>query len=141
MGRAAAPARGARPLGGHAGQAAGWHWFHDLFGWPDKRRAYHLLVLGGDQLYSDEIWGQLKTLRDWNDLPDKKKGAQPSEKMRREIESFYFNLYLRQWSREGIRDVLASIPSLMMWDDHDIFDGWGSYSEKQQGWPVFQAIF
>jgi hypothetical protein len=29
----------------------------------------------------------------------------------------------------------------MMWDDHDIFDGWGSYSEKQQSWPVFQAIF
>ncbi|HEX8337925.1 MAG TPA: hypothetical protein VF621_14410, partial [Pyrinomonadaceae bacterium] len=43
-------------------------------GMPDKRRAYHLLVLGGDQLYSDEIWGQLKTLRDWNDLPDKNKG-------------------------------------------------------------------
>ena len=29
----------------------------------------------------------------------------------------------------------------MMWDDHDIFDGWGSYSDEEQASPVFQTIF
>jgi hypothetical protein len=29
----------------------------------------------------------------------------------------------------------------MMWDDHDIFDGWGSYPEDLHNSPVFQAIF
>ncbi|HVL01299.1 MAG TPA: hypothetical protein VM553_15885, partial [Dongiaceae bacterium] len=28
-----------------------------------------------------------------------------------------------------------------MWDDHDIFDGWGSYPEDLHNSPVFQAIF
>lgn len=27
---------------------------------------------------------------------------------------------------------LHSVPSLMMWDDHDIFDGWGSYETELQ---------
>jgi len=38
-------------------------------------------------------------------------------------------------------EMLASIPSIMMWDDHDIFDGWGSYPVDLQQSPVFQAIF
>lgn len=108
-------------------------------------RPYHLLVLGGDQLYADDIWG-LQSLRDWNDLPDEFKWREPgveikTPRLREEIERFYFDLYCRQWSREGIREVLASIPTLMMWDDHDIFDGWGSYSQTQQDWNVFQTIF
>jgi hypothetical protein len=28
-----------------------------------------------------------------------------------------------------------------MWDDHDIFDGWGSYSPELQASPVFRALF
>ena len=126
-------------LGQHAQPV---HWE----GMQDRRRPYHLLVLGGDQLYSDEIWGRLKTLRDWNDLSDDDKGKEPGRKIKKkelleEIERFYFDLYCRQWAREGIAEVLASIPALMMWDDHDIFDGWGSYSEEQQNWKVFQHIF
>jgi hypothetical protein len=30
---------------------------------------------------------------------------------------------------------------LMMWDDHDIFDGWGSYPEEQQNSPVYRDIW
>lgn len=29
----------------------------------------------------------------------------------------------------------------MMWDDHDIFDGWGSYPPELQNCPVFSGIF
>ena len=28
-----------------------------------------------------------------------------------------------------------------MWDDHDIFDGWGSYPQRQQECPVHQGIY
>lgn len=38
-------------------------------------------------------------------------------------------------------DAMARIPTVMMWDDHDIFDGWGSYSEAMQSSPVFQTLF
>lgn len=28
-----------------------------------------------------------------------------------------------------------------MWDDHDIFDGWGSYPERLQLCPMFKGLF
>ena len=34
--------------------------------------------------------------------------------------------YKINWSREVVRKVLANTPVYMMWDDHDIRDGWGS---------------
>lgn len=29
----------------------------------------------------------------------------------------------------------------MIWDDHDIFDGWGSYPPSLQSCPVFSGVF
>ena len=37
--------------------------------------------------------------------------------------------------------MLATIPSIMMWDDHDIFDGWGSYPEDLQTCDVYPEIY
>ena len=37
--------------------------------------------------------------------------------------------------------MLARVPSFMMWDDHDIFDGWGSYPADLQDCEVYQAIY
>lgn len=34
--------------------------------------------------------------------------------------------YQANWSREPVRKVMASVPVYMMWDDHEIRDGWGS---------------
>ena len=86
------------------------------------------------------------TRRSKFDLSEDDKGREPGRKikkkeLRAEIEQFYFDIYCRQWSRGGMREVLASVPTLMMWDDHDIFDGWGSYGEKKQSWEVFHYIF
>lgn len=108
-------------------------------------RPYHLLVLGGDQLYSDGIWERCEALREWNELPDRRKDdklpEETADRLSEQVGQFYFDLYCQQWGREWIRDVMASIPTLMMWDDHDIFDGWGSYTPEKQNSDVFQAIF
>jgi hypothetical protein len=37
--------------------------------------------------------------------------------------------------------AFASIPSLAMWDDHDITDGWGSLDEDLQSSTVYKALF
>ena len=122
-------------LGQHAQPV---HWE----GMQDRRRPYHLLVLNGDQLYSDEIWGRLKTLRDWNDLSDDDKGKEPGRKVKKkellaEIEQFHFDLYCRQWAREGIGEVLAGIPA--PWDadpdrsssiSDDLADQWMSRGHR-----------
>src|SRR5437763_503184 len=36
--------------------------------------------------------------------------------------------YQEHWSREPIRSILANTPCYMMWDDHEIRNGWGSYA-------------
>ena len=61
--------------------------------------------------------------------------------MRHQIEGFYEKLYLERWNIPVMSGIFASIPSVMMWDDHDIFDGWGSYPDDLQACDVYQAIF
>jgi hypothetical protein len=36
--------------------------------------------------------------------------------------------YQESWSRSDVSEILANIPCYMMWDDHDIRDGWGSFA-------------
>ena len=109
-------------------------------------RPYHLLILGGDQLYADGVWQKISELGKWRGLSDeeKKSGLGPGvdqAAVEREIEKFYFNLYCDQWRSPEIERMLSSVPTLMMWDDHDIFDGWGSYPESQLGWLLYRLIY
>jgi len=103
---------------------------------------FSLLLMGGDQVYADSIWGKVKSLSKWSNLPRETKVKRNSTKvMERQINSFYDQLYQDRWSSPDMSLMLASIPSVMMWDDHDIFDGWGSYPEDIQECDVYKCIF
>ena len=115
---------------------------------------FQLLVMGGDQIYFDSIWEDLKPLKRWVGLARKEQlRFKVSAALERDIERYYFNLYADRWlpaSRKGwgrpqssldAACAMSSIPTVMMWDDHDIFDGWGSYSPEMQCSPLFQAMF
>jgi hypothetical protein len=106
------------------------------------QRPYHLLLMGGDQVYSDAMW-TTTALHDWAAAPnDKKLADKPVTKtLQAEIDDFFFGNYLKVWAYPHVALMLATIPTVMMWDDHDIIDGWGSYPEKFQQSPVFKAIF
>lgn len=109
-----------------------------------KKHPLHVLLLGGDQVYGDSIWRacDLDWLAKWLDLGAKKKAEfSPTPEQRKAVAKFYFDLYCERWQQEGVKDVLAGVPTLMMWDDHDIFDGWGSHDEPLQNTLVFKAIF
>jgi hypothetical protein len=103
---------------------------------------FHLLLLGGDQLYSDSMWEELEPLAAWAALPTEEgvKKA-PSEALRKQIADFFRALYPKRWSQAAVAQVLATIPTLMMWDDHDIMDGWGSYDKALNECAVYRAIF
>jgi hypothetical protein len=106
------------------------------------RQPLHILLMGGDQIYADQLWDALPALRGFNDLPREQRSAMNAGPgLSGEVERFYVNTYRHRFSQTPVADALASIPSLMMWDDHDIFDGWGSYSPEEQASPVFQTIF
>jgi len=40
-----------------------------------------------------------------------------------------------------VSSVLAATPGVMMWDDHDIFDGFGSYSSEFQQCSIIRGLF
>lgn len=76
-----------------------------------NNRAARILfaLMGGDQVYADE----------W------KKKLLESISVEEKVE-IYFEIYEHYWSDSRYRQVLAGLPAYLMWDDHDIMDGWGS---------------
>ena len=103
---------------------------------------FSLLLLGGDQVYADSIWTQLTALKQWNELGRAEKVKRKASKaLKAQIDRFFSELYVDRWNVAPVASMLASIPSLMMWDDHDIFDGWGSYPADLQNCDTYQAIF
>lgn len=111
--------------------------------------SFHGLLLCGDQIYADPIWERISYFKDHDLLgwrSTKKMSSHtvdPRDKadLIKEIENFYEDLYIASWSKAPVSRVLASIPSAMMWDDHDIIDGWGSYPKALQNCELFAAIF
>lgn len=104
--------------------------------------AYHLLVMGGDQVYADSIWDTVPSIKNWAEKTKKARNrAVFTQVMRQQVEKFFMNLYCSRWKQPEPAKMFARIPSLMMWDDHDIFDGWGSYDSDMQDSPVYQGIF
>lgn len=118
------------------------------------KQRFHLMLMGGDQIYFDSIWEDIKLLKEWIGLPREEQLTYPvSAALEKEIESYYIQLYSARWLptertawSRGSRTLdasqaMARIPTVMMWDDHDIFDGWGSYSPEMQRSPLFKRLF
>lgn len=72
------------------------------------------LILMGDQVYMDQedpnIWDAF---------------LESEPRLRRRAMAAK---YRQSWSREPLRKIFATTPTYMMWDDHDIRDGWGSWA-------------
>lgn len=102
----------------------------------------HVLIGGGDQVYSDPIWKEAP-LKAWtSDKSRKRRLAAPwTAEMAQAAEAFYVNNYLDGFCQKEVAAAMASIPQVMSWDDHDIWDGWGSYPPRLQNCPVFQGLF
>lgn len=109
-----------------------------------QEKHFHLMLMGGDQVYADEIWDSDKvpSLKEWLETPmEKRLKKRSTKKMKNELDGFYEALYINKWKAPEMSEMFASIPSVMMWDDHDIFDGWGSYPQEIQNCPVYKDIF
>lgn len=105
-------------------------------------RKYNLLILGGDQIYSDiALEGFEDNVLQWSwhttRAQRKKRKLTPSEL--ESLRDLYTDMYVNTWGRnQEMKKMLATCPTLMMWDDHDIMDGWGSYEDEREKWPVFK---
>jgi PhoD-like phosphatase len=80
--------------------------------WPDA------LLLLGDQVYADEVSpATAQFIRSCRDV---------SEPPGEEVADFeeYTRLYRESWSDPEIRWLLSTVPSVMIFDDHDVHDDW-----------------
>lgn len=79
--------------------------------WP------HLLLLIGDQIYADEPPPQFMELRQDISADD-----------RMTIFTAFARLYEYVWTAEkGVRQVLATLPTYMIFDDHELLNNWGVF--------------
>ena len=106
------------------------------------RSPFHLLIQGGDQMYADRLWEDIPELAAWLRLSSQAqlKASIPPDTAEA-VANFYFQRYCRLWAQPELASLMASIPSVMMWDDHDIFDGWGSHPKAFQSCPVYRGIW
>lgn len=101
-----------------------------------------LLLMGGDQIYSDDIWATVPELRAWTEVEwFTRTHMALSDSLRAALQTRFAEFYLERWNQPETAALLASVPSVMMWDDHDIIDGWGSHPAELHGSPVLQGIF
>lgn len=103
--------------------------------------AVQLLIHGGDQIYADEVTRAHPLSHDWpNDVPDRLEPDQTRD-LRAALDDAFFRRYATQWPQPGYEEVVARVPSVCMWDDHDICDGWGSLRRRAQSSDVAQVLF
>ena len=99
---------------------------------PKEDRPDALLLLG-DQIYADEVSrGTLEFIRSRRDT-----NKPPGE----EVADFeeYTRLYYDAWKNPTIRWLLSTIPSAMIFDDHDVHDDWNTSETwvkkmRSKGW-------
>jgi hypothetical protein len=86
---------------------------------PDRRP--DLIVLLGDQVYADETSEKVKKF-----LRRRRKDGHPGPDD--QVVSFdeYTKLYLESWRDPEIRWLLSTVPSVMIFDDHEIIDDWNT---------------
>ena len=88
-----------------------------------ERSQPSFIVMMGDQVYMDE---------DEPDIFAHHFNSDPVKRRKAMAEKYRLN-----WSRDTVQRVFANFPIYMIWDDHDIRDGWGSLASDS---PTMAAI-
>ncbi|MER6343839.1 alkaline phosphatase D family protein [Streptomyces sp. NPDC001595] len=86
---------------------------------PEGERPDVLLLLG-DQVYADEV---SPATRDW--LAARRDLSEPPGAQVADYEE-YTRLYYESWLDPEVRWLLSTVPSCMIFDDHDVIDDWNT---------------
>ncbi|KAI1184662.1 hypothetical protein F5B17DRAFT_411134 [Nemania serpens] len=103
---------------------------------------FHVQLGLGDQIYGDRLWKEVPLLKQWLATPGKENRKNTSWTARHEedVTHAYFHFYTSHFDQPFLREAFAQIPHICQIDDHDIFDGYGSYPDYMQNSQVFKNI-
>ncbi|EGV65308.1 hypothetical protein PSN45_002542 [Yamadazyma tenuis] len=119
-----------------------------------SQNPYHVMLGGGDQIYCDSVKVMSTKMQQWTQIDGfkKKQQMQVDEAFEQDLHNYYLHHYMA-WFGKGFwvgkksryldslfPMAMATIPSINIFDDHDIIDGFGSYPEATMASPVFKAI-
>ncbi|MEV0585925.1 alkaline phosphatase D family protein [Nonomuraea sp. NPDC050310] len=96
--------------------------------WPDA------LLLLGDQVYADSPSAEMVRF-----IQERRPGTEPAKEIADYEE--YAELYRLAWSDPEIRWLLSTVPTSMIFDDHDLRDDWNTSRDwrrkmaKVEWWP------
>lgn len=109
-----------------------------------RRAPISLLLHGGDQVYADEVTKGHDLSDDWPDSvprdPSLVDLVGPNG-LRDHLREGFLARYAALYAAPETAWLVARVPSLMQWDDHDICDGWGSLPRSRTYSPVGQELF
>ncbi|KAF2876253.1 hypothetical protein BDV95DRAFT_602259 [Massariosphaeria phaeospora] len=103
---------------------------------------FHVQLGLGGQIYADRMWKEIPLLKQWTGTSGKetRKNAPWTAKHEEEVCHAYFHYYTSHFDQMHLREAFAQIPHILSLDDHDIFDGFGSYPEYMQFSNMFKNI-
>jgi len=103
---------------------------------------FHTQIGLGGQIYADRLWKDIPALKQWTQLSGKenRKAAPWSPKLDEDASHAFFHYYTSHFDQPAVREAFAQIPHVCCLDDHDIFDGYGSYPEYMQTSNVFKNL-
>jgi hypothetical protein len=124
----------------------------NLFSGPDpmwrdvlnthQTQPFHVMLGGGDQIYNDSVQHETTLFAKWTEIrdPHYKEHEPFRAELQEELEQFYLNRYA-MWFSQGLFGLAVSqIPMVNVFDDHDIIDGFGSYSDRYMRCPVMSGL-
>ncbi|KAK0657599.1 hypothetical protein B0T16DRAFT_64107 [Cercophora newfieldiana] len=103
---------------------------------------FHVQLGLGDQIYGDRLWKEVPLLRQWLGMQgrENRKNTPWTARHEEDVSHAYFHYYTSHFDQPFMREAFAQIPHVLQIDDHDIFDGFGSYPEYMQQSAVFKNI-
>ncbi|KAJ5973985.1 hypothetical protein N7481_011195 [Penicillium waksmanii] len=103
---------------------------------------FHAQLCLGGQIYADRMWKEIPCLKQWLTISGKeaRKNAPWTAANQQDVSHAYFHYYTSHFDQPYLRESFAQIPYVCQIDDHDIFDGFGSYPEHMQFSNMFKNI-
>ncbi|RON34435.1 hypothetical protein BK661_10170 [Pseudomonas frederiksbergensis] len=98
------------------------------------------VIGGGDQVYVDcqdnkyfpDIWEWLQDNKDELVKTYARNGKLHPPSLDIYLLSLYRWYYRVYWKFPHMQEIFSRIPQYMIWDDHEIMDGWGSRTDKER---------
>jgi hypothetical protein len=106
-----------------------------------RDRPFNLMIQGGDQIYADEMTRAHPISENWPKTYRETLADVEKEELRVALDRAFLDRYLEQMAQEYPAWLMARVPSVCMWDDHDICDGWGSLRERKLDSALGRLIF